>query len=63
MDARLWKWVDCRGDGCCHGHNGPYAGEFLGCHADRHNNWVHARWWRRWTANVREFFAGLNGRV
>lgn len=52
-----WAWVDCRAhqDGwCCHSYRGPHADEFLGCEADRRNDWVAARFWRRWVATLRE---------
>lgn len=55
-----WKWVDCRAHNegyCCYGRNGPYEGDFLGCRADAHNDWVAARFWRRWCASVRELIA------
>ncbi len=55
---RHWKWVACQSDQqsyCCHGgYGGPDDSEFLGCHADRHNDWIASRWYRRWVANARE---------
>lgn len=59
---RRWRWVPCRSDEdgyCCHGgYGGPDDSEFLGCHADHHNDWVAERWWRRWSANARAATAG-----
>jgi len=55
-----WAWVDCGGDRdgwCCttsYGDGGIDYAHFTGCAADRHNDWVAARFWRRWVATLRE---------
>lgn len=54
---RRWKWADCAaGPGnrdCCHTSVGGWDSEFMGCMADAHNDWIAAKWYRRYVADVR----------
>lgn len=58
---RRWKWVDCaagQNGNCCHTSVGGWDSEFMGCMADAHNDWIAAKWYRRYVADVRAAIAG-----
>lgn len=55
-----WKWADCTyfsTSGCCTFSIGERS-EQGPCGAEQHNEWVAARWYRRWFADLRAWFNG-----
>jgi len=59
---RRWQFVHCRAftsGYCCYAAFGDGDSEFIGCQADVHNEWVAARFWRRWVAEARDAVAML----